>query len=188
MAESTLAITFHPRDTAMEVDRVDPAALRRGLAEPSDGTTAEDTLEIVSCGVPFPDHEVRIMDEQGQALPERCVGEVVARGPSVCPGYFENPEATSASFPGDGFLHTGDLGYLAGGKLHICGRSKDLIIIRGANFHPQDIEWALAEIDGVRRGNVVAFSAPISGKSGWCSRSNAPLSMRPKFEPRSPRG
>ncbi len=165
MAESTLAITFHPRGTPMEADRVDAASLRDGVAQPATADGAAPTVvEIVSCGVPFPNHEVRIVDEAGQALPERHVGEVLTRGPSVCQGYFENPEASRASFPEDGFLHTGDLGYLADGKLHICGRSKDLIIIRGANFHPQDIEWALAEIEGVRRGNVVAFSAPISGE------------------------
>ncbi|MFT3923509.1 MAG: fatty acyl-AMP ligase [Myxococcales bacterium] len=164
MAESTLAISFHPRGTPMEVDRVDSTALRKGHASPAPEAAADDSLEVVSCGVPFPDHELRIVDEQGQVLPERQVGQVLARGPSVCLGYFENPEATSASFPNDGFLHTGDLGYLADGKLHICGRLKDLIIIRGANFHPQDLEWAVSEIEGVRRGNVVAFSTPISGE------------------------
>lgn len=164
MAESTLAITFHPRGTPMAVDRVDAAKLRQGVVEGVGDEAGQEALEIVSCGMTFPDHEVRILDEQGQVLPERRVGHVVTRGPSVCSGYFENPEATQASLPGDGFLHTGDLGYLADGRLYLCGRSKDLIIIRGANFHPQDIEWAVSEIDGVRRGNVVAFSTPISGE------------------------
>jgi len=86
------------------------------------------------------------------------------RGPSVARGYFDNPEASDESFGADGGLRTGDLGYLAGGDLHICGRKKDLIIIRGANFHPQDIEWAVADLPGVRRGNVVAFSVPVEGE------------------------
>src|SRR6185436_4662020 len=76
MAESTLAITFHPRGTTMLVDSVDAEALRSGQAVPS---TAADALELVGCGVPFPGHELFIFDEQGQALPERRVGEIVTR-------------------------------------------------------------------------------------------------------------
>ena len=161
MAESTLAITFHPLGTPMRVDRVDPEALRRGEAVPSE---REDATELVGCGVPFPEHELRIVDEQGQVLPERRVGEIIARGQSVSAGYYENPEATAESFPGDGFLHSGDLGYLADGQLYVCGRIKDLIIIRGANFHPQDLEWSVSELEGVRRGNVVAFSVQVAGE------------------------
>jgi fatty-acyl-CoA synthase len=100
---------------------------------------------------------VAIIDEHGAPLPERRVGEIVTRGASVTAGYFENAEATASTFR-DGWLHTGDLGYIAGGNLYVCGRLKDLIIIRGANYHPQDIEWAVAEVPGVRRDNVVAFS------------------------------
>jgi fatty-acyl-CoA synthase len=159
MAESTLAITFHPLGTPMRTDRVDPESLRRGEAVPS---TAQDATELVACGVPFPEHELYIVDEQGLRLPERRVGEIIARGPSVSAGYYENAEATAESFPSDGFLHSGDLGYLADGQLYVCGRIKDLIIIRGANFHPQDIEWAVGELDGVRRGNAVAFSIQAS--------------------------
>ncbi len=159
MAESCLAITFHPRETPMVVDRVDPARMRDGIAEPSD---APGALEIVSCGVPFPEHEVRVVDERGEALPERRVGEIVARGPSVTPGYFRNEEATREAIR-EGWLHTGDLGYVAGGNLYICGRLKDLIIINGANHYPQDLEWAVGELEGVRRGNVCAFSVVRDG-------------------------
>lgn len=161
MAESTLAITFHELGTPMRVDRIDPAALQGGAAVPSDGA---DALELVSCGKPFPGHQLSIVDDAGVQLPERTVGEIVARGPSVSAGYFDNPEASQDSFPGDGSLRTGDLGYLADGDLFICGRKKDLVIIRGANFHPQDIEWAVGELAGVRRGNVVAFSVPVAGE------------------------
>jgi fatty-acyl-CoA synthase len=87
----------------------------------------------------------------------------VVSGPSIAPGYYKNEEATADSFR-DGHLYTGDLGYLADGQLYVCGRSKDLIIIRGANFHPQDLEWAMAELEGVRRGNVVAFSTHLAGE------------------------
>jgi fatty-acyl-CoA synthase len=161
MAESTLAITFHTLGTAMQVDRVDAAALTRGEAIPS---SADDAIEIVSCGVPFPEHELKIVDEGGATLPERRVGEILARGASVSRGYFENPEASAESFGPDGWLRSGDLGYLVQGNLYICGRKKDLIILRGANYHPQDIEWLVSELPGVRRGNVVSFSVPVQGE------------------------
>ena len=161
MAEATLAITFHQRDEPLRVDRVDAEAMRRGEAVPSD---ADDALELVSCGVTFPDHELAIVDADNHRLGERKVGQIVVRGPSVSRGYYRNEEASAESFPSDGFLHTGDLGYLADGNLYVCGRSKDLIIIRGANFHPQDLEWAVSELEGVRRGNVVALSSQIGGE------------------------
>ncbi|MEM9865267.1 MAG: fatty acyl-AMP ligase [Myxococcota bacterium] len=159
MAEATLAITFHDRNAPMRVDRVDPDAMRNGRAEPSERV---DALELVGCGVPFPDHEVRIVAEDGTACEERQVGEVITRGPSVTAGYFENEAATAEGWR-EGFLHTGDLGYFADGELFICGRIKDLIIIRGANHYPQDIEWAVGDLDGVRRGNVCAFSIMKDG-------------------------
>jgi fatty-acyl-CoA synthase len=161
MAESTLAITFHQRGEPLRTDRVDPVALRDGRALPS---TAADALEVVSCGAPFAGHDLRIVRSDGSPAPEREVGEVWVSGPSVSPGYYENPEATLAGFGTDGVLRTGDLGYLAGGDLYVCGRMKDLIIIRGANYHPQDLEWAVSELPGVRRGNVVAFSVQRGGE------------------------
>jgi len=161
MAESTLAVTFHPVGTEMIVDRVDGDAMKRGVATPAtDATTS--VLEVVGCGKPFPGHDLAIVDDDGKPLPERTIGQVVARGPSVTPGYFENPEATADALR-DGWLQTGDLGYVADGHLFICGRMKDLIIIRGANFYPQDLEWSVSDLDGVRRGNVVAFSVLRDG-------------------------
>ncbi len=162
MAEATLAVTFHARGEPLRVDRVDAAALRRDTALPADDGVP--SLEIVSCGRPFPEHELAVVDEHGERLPERAVGEILVRGPSVSRGYYRNAEANAETFPGDGFLHTGDLGYLADGDLYVCGRSKDLIIVRGANFHPQDLEWAVSELEGVRRGNVVAFSTQLGGE------------------------
>jgi fatty-acyl-CoA synthase len=154
MAESTLAITFHDLGTPVVVHRVDAKAMKRGRAEPAKGP---DALEIVGCGRPFPGHELAIIDEAGFPLGEREVGEIKVRGPSVTEGYFENEEATNAVWK-NGWLHTGDLGYIDGGNLFICGRKKDLLIIKGANHYPQDIEWVIGDLDGVRRGNVVAFS------------------------------
>ena len=161
MAESTLAITFHQLGTPMILDRVDAAAMQRGRAEPATAAT-EHVLELVSCGVPFPGHELRIVTEGGKVAGEREVGELIVRGPSVTAGYFQNAEATAEAWR-DGWMHTGDLAYIAGGNVYICGRLKDLIIINGANHYPQDIEWVVGDIEGVRRGNVVAFSTILDG-------------------------
>jgi fatty-acyl-CoA synthase len=87
----------------------------------------------------------------------------VTNGPSVTAGYYQNPQATADCWR-DGWLQTGDLGYVADGLLYVCGRLKDLIIIRGANYYPQDIEWSVAELEGVRRDNVVAFSVARGGE------------------------
>ncbi|MCB9788997.1 MAG: fatty acyl-AMP ligase [Deltaproteobacteria bacterium] len=168
MAEATLAMAFSRLDQPLRVDRIDAATYQAdGRAIPVTGgdiepdarrvAGAEGSLEHVSCGFVFPDHDIVIMDEEGRELPERTVGEIVFRGASVAAGYFENEEATARAFREDG-LRTGDLGYLAGGELFVTGRKKDLIILNGRNYDPQSIEWVAAEVDGVRRGNVVAFS------------------------------
>ena len=162
MAEATLAITFHPRGTPLVTDVVDPEAMKRGEALPVPAGTP-GALELVACGVIFPGHELLIVDsETGAPLGERRVGQIITRGPSVTSAYFQNPEATALGWK-DGWLQTGDLGYVADGALYICGRLKDLIIIHGANFYPQDLEWAVQDIEGVRRGNVVAFSVMRDG-------------------------
>lgn len=154
MAESTLAITLHKPGAPIRTDFVSADKLALGKAVPAtDGTVRE----FVSCGFPLPDHQLSVVNEDGEALPEREVGEIVFSGPSVTKGYFQNAEATAATWR-DGRLHTGDLGYLADGELFVCGRSKEIIIIRGANYFPQDIEWAVRDLSGIKRGNVVAFS------------------------------
>jgi fatty-acyl-CoA synthase len=172
MAESTLAITFTPRGQGTRTDAVDPKALTEGRAEPRSPDTGGEG-EIVDCGRAFPGHELAVIDPSGRRLEERRVGQVVARGPSVARGYFREPELTAQTFkpiegdgPGDApWLHTGDLGYLAGGHLFVCGRVKDLIIVRGRNYYPSDIEWAVAaalgESSNARKGLVVAFGVEV---------------------------
>lgn len=158
MAEGTLAITFVDRSRGLVAERVDGAAIERGSAEVA-ADDAVDAREFVNCGRAFPGHEVKIVTPNGTVLADRQVGEVVTRGPSVCDGYFENPEATEESFRG-GWLHTGDLGFTVDGDLFLCGRAKDLVIVRGRNFYPTDIEWAVGELEKVKRGNVCVFSVP----------------------------
>jgi fatty-acyl-CoA synthase len=161
MAEATLAISFHPRGTRVLTDCVSTLAMTQRKAKSA--AEGEDSIELVSCGRAFPGHALEIVDDNGTALPERAVGEIRTRGPSVTSGYYDNPVATQESFR-DGWLHTGDLGYLADGNLHVCGRIKDLIIIRGANFYPQDLEQAVVDVPGLRRNNVVAFSIIEQGE------------------------
>jgi fatty-acyl-CoA synthase len=167
MAESTLAVTFVPAGDGLRTDEVDAAALAQGQALSSDHGRS-----IVDCGRAFPGHAVAIVDDTGRRLGERQVGQIVVWGPSVTKGYFEQPELTRETFRplagGDGecWLHTGDLGYLVGGRLFVCGRAKDVIIIRGRNYYPSDIEWAVAELSNVRRGNVVAFGVDVDAQGG----------------------
>jgi fatty-acyl-CoA synthase len=161
MAESTLAISFHAYDAPIVTDRVSVAGMQQGQARAVQGD--EEGVELVSCGPAFPEHAIRIIDDSGRTLPERAVGEILLQGPSITAGYYGNDEATAAAYD-SGWLHTGDLGYLADGNVYVCGRIKDLIIIRGANFYPQDIEWGVADVPGVRRDNVVAFSVIKNGE------------------------
>lgn len=160
MAEATLAVSFTPHDSGVITDVVDVAALRSGTATPA--KPGADSVELVCCGRAFPSTTVKIVNEQGTTLNDREVGEIVVSGPGVTSGYYENPEISAESFR-SGWLHTGDLGYLVEGNLYVCGRAKDLIIIRGANIYPQDLEWTVSEIEGIRRDNVVAFSVMNNG-------------------------
>ena len=163
LAESTLAISIHRTGQPLRTEMIDALELRQGKAIPANGAGDEGSVkEIVSCGFPLPDHQLIIVDENGRILPEREIGEIVFKGPSVTRGYYQNPEATSESWK-DGWLYTGDLGFLADGELFICGRSKELIIIRGANYYPQDLEWIVRDLPGVKRGNVAAFSVNEGG-------------------------
>ncbi len=164
MAEATLAMTFIGLDEELKTDRIDAGdyhAEQKATAA-KEGALA---LEVVSCGRPFALHEISIQAEgqAGRMLPERAVGEICFRGPSVAAGYWTNPEATRAAGmgpQGDGWLRTGDLGYLAGGELFISGRSKDILIVNGRNYYPQRIEWLVEELPGVRKGSAVVFSRP----------------------------
>jgi fatty-acyl-CoA synthase len=162
MAEATLAIAFDRLGRPMRKLVIDRQAYEtENIARPikSNGNAPDPKkrFELVSCGRTFPDHEVRILNDKGDPLPEGRVGEIVFRGPSVTPGYFQNSEATSQVLKG-GWLHTGDLGFIHRGDLYISGRQKDLVIINGRNYPPQAIEWVVEEIAGVRKGSVVAFS------------------------------
>ena len=156
MAEVCLALSFGKRGGGFHVDTVD----RELLSEERVATPvpeSESSRAFVLCGLPLPGHPVEIRDEAGKPLPDRCVGRVFTKGPSIMAGYFEAPEASAEALK-DGWLDTGDLGYWLNGQLVITGRAKDLIIVNGRNIWPQDIEWSVEALPQLRRGDVCAFS------------------------------
>ncbi len=159
MAEATLAISFVGLNEPLSVDTISQSAFQtqRLASKPPDSTAA--TQSFVSCGKTFPGHEVRAFDSSGKRLADRAIGELWVRGPSVAQGYYLDLEATEKTF-GNGWLKTGDLGYLVDDNVYITGRQKDLIIINGRNFDPQRIEWAVDEVAEARKGSSVAFSRP----------------------------
>jgi fatty-acyl-CoA synthase len=159
MAEATLAVTFPDVGTGMEVDVVDRVALEneRYAAPASGGTSGSRRLAVL--GRPLRGFDLRVCDpETGEPLREREVGELELRGPSITPGYYNNPGATESAFR-DGWFRTGDLAYLVDERLVVCGRLKDMIIVGGRNLFPEDIERAASTVDGVRAGNVIAFGS-----------------------------
>ncbi len=160
LAESTLAVSFAPLNSGFQVDRVDKQELARtGRAVPAaDHVKSENARSFVFCGRAMPEHELAIRDQNGKTLPDRQIGRVLVKGPSIMTGFFQDPERTASVLSEDGWLDTGDLGYMVGGSLVITGRSKDLIICNGRNIWPQDIEWAVEKLPGIRNGDVAAFS------------------------------
>jgi 1-acyl-sn-glycerol-3-phosphate acyltransferase len=157
LAESSVALCFPAVGRKPRIDRVARRAFEReGRAEAA-GPGDESPLTFVGVGAALPEHEVRVLDDAGRDVPERTVGRLAFRGPSVTSGYFRQAEATRAiTLPG-GWLDSGDLAYVATGEVFIAGRRKDLIIKAGRNLVPQEIEEVASSVDGVRRGCVVAF-------------------------------
>jgi fatty-acyl-CoA synthase len=164
MAEVAIAGTFPEPLQGMRCDAVDRVVLEeKRFAEPAD-PGLDSTRRLPLLGKAVPGLEIRIADPNtGEVLSDRQVGELLIRGTSVTPGYYKRPDAT-AELLRDGWLHTGDLGYLLDGELVLCGRIKDVIIIGGRNVFPEDIERAVGTLEGVRAGNVIAFG--VDGYKG----------------------
>ncbi len=136
MAEGTLALTFDIKGEGMRT---------RPLPQGADSSAGLN--EIVCVGEPIADTEVHIVDAGGRPLADGEIGEVVVCGPSIFAGYFNDPEATAESLR-DGRLWTGDLGFLHEGELYITGRLKDVLIVRGSNLMPHEIEWLAESVTG----------------------------------------
>ncbi|MFQ5633997.1 MAG: fatty acyl-AMP ligase [Gammaproteobacteria bacterium] len=163
MAECSLAISFAPLYKGITTDCIDANHLsEHHQALPIDPEHPDQTRakRFVTCGFLLPDFEVEIRDQSGNKLPDRHSGSIYLRGPSVMSGYFNDPESTRAVLSEDGWLTTGDLGYMVDSNLVITGREKDLIIINGKNIWPQDLEYLAEQQPEVRVGGSLAFSVP----------------------------
>ena len=125
----------------------------------STATQAREILEFVGNGKALPGHEIQVRGDSGETLPDRVRGRIFFRGPSRTNGYYRNSEATAEVLDAEGWLDSGDLGYVADGELFVTGRLKDCIIKGGHNIIPQDVELAAWEAEGVRKGCVAAFGS-----------------------------
>ena len=181
MAETALGVSFAPLDTGLQVDTVDAHTLeahRRAVpvdpdrAGPAlDGDPGPLARRFPLLGPPLPGLEARVVGEDGEVLGDRRVGSIQLRGDSVTPGYLtvHGPVPTRDA---DGWLDTGDQGYLARGTVVVCGRLKDVIIMGGRNIYPTDIERAADQVDGVRAGNVVAVRLDAGSGVGFTHRES----------------
>jgi fatty-acyl-CoA synthase len=168
MAEVAIGGAFPPRHRGMVTDSVDREFLERErVAKPlalADAAEDLDVRRLPLLGTAVPGLELKVVHPDSyEDLPERHVGELLLRGTSVAPGYYKRPDATAALFR-DGWLCTGDLAYIVNGELVLCGRIKDVIIVGGRNVFPEDIERAVAQVEGVRAGNVISFG--VEGYKG----------------------
>jgi fatty-acyl-CoA synthase len=150
-------VSLSRTDEPVHVQWVDREALElEGEARPAT-PGSEEARSLVACGYPIPGHEIVIKDSFGATLAAGNVGEICVRGPSVMRGYWRDHEATRETLR-DGWLHTGDLGFIGEHGLVVCGRTKDMIILGGRNLFPEDYELHAERVPGVRRGNVIAFA------------------------------
>ncbi|WP_455917339.1 non-ribosomal peptide synthetase [Pseudomonas cerasi] len=165
LAEATLFVAGGTRGHGIPALRLDEQALAANRAEPGQGNA------IMSCGTSQPEHAVLIADPHTLSeLPDSHVGELWASGPSIAHGYWRNPQASAKTFvqhAGRTWLRTGDLGFIREGQVYITGRLKDLLIVRGHNLYPQDIEQTIErEVEVVRKGRVAAFAVNDQGLEG----------------------
>ncbi len=154
LAEATLAVTVMPPGEGIRVELVEEERLS---GTPRDLSRPARYRAIVNCGKAVPAMEVEIRGETGHKIADHHIGKVWCKGLSVMHSYFRDPESTAACLV-DGWLDTGDMGYMVDGYLFIVGRAKDMIIINGKNHWPQDIEWAVEQLPGFHQGDIAAFA------------------------------
>jgi acyl carrier protein len=164
LAECAVALAMPPLGRPPFIDRVRRETLsRRGKAEPA-RAEEENAIEIVGCGQPLPDYEIRIVDDLGREVADRSEGRLEFRGPSATSGYFRS-EAKTRALVHDGWLDSGDLAYIADADVFITGRTKDIIIRAGQHIYPHELEDAIGDIVGIRKGGVAVFGM-LDPKSG----------------------
>jgi fatty-acyl-CoA synthase len=166
LAEATLAVSLMPPGEGIRLELVEENELSGGQRDeaPDDEDRPRRYRAVVNCGKPVTGMEIEIRGPGGDVLPDRGIGKVYVRGASVMHSYFRDEESTRACLSDDGWLDTGDMGYMSSGYIFIVGRAKDMIIINGRNHWPQDIEWAVEQLPGFKSGDIAAFA--ITGPSG----------------------
>jgi acyl carrier protein len=167
LAENTVGVSFTTPGTPWRMDVLDREIFSRtGEAIPvaENSSDKKNTIRVVGCGQVIQDHDLRVVDAAGHELPDGQEGSLQLRGPSATSGYYRNPEATRQLFQ-DGWLNTGDRAYLREGMVYITGREKDIIIRGGRNISPYELEQAVGDLGGVRRGCVAVFGSldPATG-------------------------
>ncbi|MFO3723773.1 non-ribosomal peptide synthetase [Pseudomonas sp. HLMP] len=165
LAEATLFVSGSRRGQGIAALELDAEAFAANRAETGQGSV------LMSCGYAQPGHAVQVVDPQRlETLADNQVGEIWAAGPSIALGYWRNPEASARTFvekDGQTWLRTGDLGFLRDGELFVSGRLKDMLIVRGQNLYPQDLEKTLErEVDVLRKGRVAVFAVDDQGEEG----------------------
>ena len=163
MAECSLAVSFAPLDEGVVTECLDGEILGRDLKAVPATDEAVRRVELARCGRVLPGLELAVRDGLGRPVAECTLGVVHVRGPSVMEGYFADPVATAAALSPDGWLNTGDVGYMTDGELVITGRVKDMIVIHGRNIWPQDLEMLAEQHEGVRPGDSSAFAVVDPG-------------------------
>ena len=155
MAENTFAVTQGGVDGPVRIDSVDRDSLQIDrIARPA--VEGRPSIDMVSAGKPIPNTQVKIVDPEGNPLPDRQIGEIALLSDCMLTEYYHRPEATEKAFR-DGWYLTGDFGYMLDGEVYISGRKKDLIIVGGKNIYPQDLERIAYTVPGVHPGRAVAF-------------------------------
>jgi 1-acyl-sn-glycerol-3-phosphate acyltransferase len=165
LAESSVGLLFPPLHRGPRIDTIARQTFESERRAVSD--EGNSVLRFVACGRALPGHEIRIVDDAGVPLPERVEGRLEFRGPSATAGYWRAPELTARLITDDDglWLDTGDRAYLAEGDVFVTGRVKDIVIRGGRNLYPQEIEEAVGEVPGVRKGCVAVFGRR-DGRSG----------------------
>ncbi|PWK05386.1 non-ribosomal peptide synthetase [Tumebacillus permanentifrigoris] len=156
LAEASVAVSFSPVGEGIREFFIDRTQLQVGQPVRFVEPTHPDAFSLVETGRPIIDLEMRICDEDNHVLPDNVIGYAQIRGANVTSGYYNNPEATARTITPDGWLNTGDLGFMREGRFLMTGRAKEIIIVQGQNYYPHDIERMVSQVPGVARGEAAA--------------------------------